>query len=113
MTTKIAWHSHRAGSSIEVWPLSLGEGHGPPTLVELFGGRGAICERLRRFGSDQLEQKRAREQPERYTGEDTVRGPREESVCGMSWVRHWVFRLPANLVFCSVPGYGPPGEIKL
>ena len=58
----------------------------------------------RRFGSDQLEQKRAREQPKRCTGEETVRGPREErgwarqSVFGMSWVRHWVFRLPANLV---------------
>ena len=87
MTTKIAWHSHRAGSSIGVWPLSLGEGHGPPTLVELFGGRGTICGRLRRFGSDQLEQKRAREQPERYPGEDTVRGPQEERLG--STVRFW------------------------
>jgi hypothetical protein len=34
-----------------------------------------------------LEQKRAREQPERYTGEDTVRGPREERLG--STVRFW------------------------
>ena len=34
-----------------------------------------------------MEQKRAREQPERYTGEDTVRGPREERLG--STVRLW------------------------
>ena len=34
-----------------------------------------------------MEQKRAREQPERYTGEDTVRGPREERLG--STVRFW------------------------
>jgi hypothetical protein len=29
-----------------------------------------------------LEQKRAREQPERYTGEETVRGPRRQKENG-------------------------------
>ena len=64
-----------------VWPLSLGEGHGPPTLVELFSGRGtaSVCEAYEDLGrTSWLEQKRAREQPKLLTGEETVRGPREE-----------------------------------
>ena len=49
-----------------------------------------------------MEQKRAREQPERYTGEETVRGPREERLG--STVRFWlVLGAALGFSFASQP----------
>ena len=92
-----------------VWPLSLGEGHGPPTLVELFSGRATEAPSASAYraptkiwvgpvGAD----KRAREQPKRYTGEETVRGPREERLG--STVRFWhVVGAALGFSFASQP----------